>query len=362
VYESIIKDISGLEGACPTCHKKITDDQKKKMISDNEKKVEKCNAGIGVIDKKLADLRVEYNDLNTKKKERDAVDGERLQLVKVIEMEDNTKNMMGLIAETIEKLDEELKEVEGTYNTMLKKLETMPAVDSNLMTSITNSMDAENKKIEDTEDIRNQYFTYIGGLKQKQDQIPQLEEKIKEIDRNADADNQMLMRYKVLQEAYSKNGIPALMIDNMFPIIEQNANAILTQFDNKRSIEFSSVKDNVTGGTSESLDIWINNIVKGTKRLYETYSGGESTGINISLRKALSDLLAKRKYKRLPFLIMDEVFGALDKRHRDLVIQILNLLEHDFQQILVISHTEIQAAFADIIKAKKRGEDTTYVQ
>jgi len=362
IYEEITKEMQGLAENCALCRQKITQKHTEAIIKEQKVLIDDNNIKIKEIESSLTKLREEYTKLNAIKIKKDMVNNQKLKLEGIVKNEDNNTSMLNLLKETISKLDEERKGVELQYNSGLESIKNSPQIDEAFLNKMQRECEALAKDIEKTKDIQNQYYSYVGSLETKQARIPELDDKIKKIEDSTKDDAYNVRVYKILMEAYSKNGIPALIVDNMFPIIEETANYILSQFDNKRVIEFSSLKEKVGGGSSESLDIWIHNLVKDTKRLYETYSGGESTGINLSLRKALSDLLAKRKYKRLPFLVLDEVFAALDRRHRNFVIQIINLLEKDFSQIFIISHTELQSAFPQIIKAVKKDEDTVYVQ
>jgi exonuclease SbcC len=111
----------------------------------------------------------------------------------------------------------------------------------------------------------------------------------------------------------------------------------------------------VKGDTVETLDIKIADEL-GT-RPYENYSGGEQFRVNFAVRIALSKLLARRAGAQLQTLVIDEGFGALDSAGRDRLVEAINVIQDDFQRILVITHLdELKDAFPVRIEVTKTGE------
>ncbi|MCA1810836.1 MAG: hypothetical protein LC623_02360, partial [Halobacteriales archaeon] len=62
--------------------------------------------------------------------------------------------------------------------------------------------------------------------------------------------------------------------------------------------------------------------------------------VHLALRLAVSRMLAERGGTEIRFLALDEVFGSLDRAHRDLVVGALQQLGGLYAQVLVISHLE----------------------
>jgi len=69
-------------------------------------------------------------------------------------------------------------------------------------------------------------------------------------------------------------------------------------------------------------------------------SGGEEDILHLSLRLAVSRMIAERAGLDLGLLVLDEVFGSLDEARRDSVIALLQNLKGAFPQILLITHIE----------------------
>lgn len=70
----------------------------------------------------------------------------------------------------------------------------------------------------------------------------------------------------------------------------------------------------------------------------ERFSGGEADIVSLSARIALSKLISSRSSEALGFIVLDEVFGALDAGRRYNVLLTLDRLKRVFGQIFIISH------------------------
>jgi len=159
--------------------------------------------------------------------------------------------------------------------------------------------------------------------------------------------------YEDLRVAFSKKGVPALIIEAAIPEIEDEANALLSRITSGRMhVRFDTQRETVKGETVETLDIRIADEL-GT-RPYENFSGGEQFRINFCVRIALSKLLARRAGAQLQTLVVDEGFGQLDASGRERLVEAINAIQHDFARILVITHVEeLRDAFPARIEIAK---------
>ncbi|MEM7757509.1 MAG: exonuclease subunit SbcC, partial [Cyanobacteria bacterium P01_A01_bin.40] len=137
-----------------------------------------------------------------------------------------------------------------------------------------------------------------GRLQQSLTQIDQLKVQHQDTGKQLQAYEKQYRIYQELTQAFGKNGIQALTIENILPQLEAEANQILARLTgNQFHVQFLTQK--ATKGTSkkktkliDTLDIVIADA--GGTRPYETYSGGEAFRINFSVRLALAKLLAQR--------------------------------------------------------------------
>lgn len=150
--------------------------------------------------------------------------------------------------------------------------------------------------------------------------------------------------YQELAQAFGKNGIQALMIENVLPQLEAETNQLLARLSgNQLHVQFITQKAGRSGRSAkkatkmiDTLDILIAD-ARGT-RPYETYSGGEAFRINFAIRLALARLLAQRAGAALQLLIVDEGFGTQDQEGCDRLIAAINAIAADFACILTVTH------------------------
>lgn len=166
----------------------------------------------------------------------------------------------------------------------------------------------------------------------------------------------LVARYKILERAFGKDGVPALLIEQALPQIEERANQILYCLsDGNMSLRFNTqarYKDARRQDLRETLEIQISDS-RGT-RDYELFSGGEAFRINFAIRLAISELLAHRAGARLQTLVIDEGFGSQDSQGRQQLIEAINRVRSQFAKILVISHLdELKDAFPNRLEVEK---------
>jgi exonuclease SbcC len=69
-------------------------------------------------------------------------------------------------------------------------------------------------------------------------------------------------------------------------------------------------------------------------------SGGEEDIANLVIRLAISQMIAERTGQVFSLLVLDEIFGSLDDRRRQKVIELLGGLNDRFEQVILITHIE----------------------
>ncbi|MBN1145649.1 MAG: SMC family ATPase [Anaerolineales bacterium] len=173
-------------------------------------------------------------------------------------------------------------------------------------------------------------------------------------------------RYRQLERAFGKDGVPALLIEQALPEIETRANEVLARLSagamSVRFVTQAEYKDKHREDLKETLDIQISD--NAGRRDYEMFSGGEAFRVNFAIRLALSEVLAQRAGARLQTLVIDEGFGSQDALGRQRLIEAINLVRADFAKILVITHIdELKDAFPNRIEVEKteRGSVVTVI-
>lgn len=192
-------------------------------------------------------------------------------------------------------------------------------------------------------------FAYLGRLQQQQQQLTALSAQYSTLSIQLQTAQRQYRIYQELAQAFGKNGIQALMIENVLPQLEAETNRILnrlsgnqlhvqfiTQRSHRREQSRSAKAKGFQAKFIETLDILIAD-PQGT-RPYETYSGGEAFRVNFAIRLALSRLLAQRSGTALQLLIIDEGFGTQDAEGCDRLIAAITAIAPDFACILTVTH------------------------
>lgn len=168
--------------------------------------------------------------------------------------------------------------------------------------------------------------------------------------------NADIARLKVLERAFSKDGVPAMLIEQALPELEEEANLILSRLSNySMSVNFKTqreAKDAKRADKIETLDIQISD--GSSTRDYETYSGGEAFRINFAIRLALARLLSRRSGAQLRTLVIDEGFGNQDAEGKQRLVEAIGQVVDDFAMIMVITHIEeLKEQFPQRIEVEK---------
>jgi len=203
-------------------------------------------------------------------------------------------------------------------------------------------------------------ISQLGSLRQMAHQLEVLEQQYEEQQQQLQSYKQQQRVYLELAQAFGKNGIQALMIENVLPQLEAETNQLLSRLSaNQLHVQFITQKLGRHGRSSkktakliDTLDIFIAD-ARGT-RAYETYSGGESFRINFAIRLALAKLLSQRAGAALQLLIIDEGFGTQDGEGCDRLIAAINAISSDFACILTVTHMQhLKEAFQARIEVVK---------
>jgi exonuclease SbcC len=188
------------------------------------------------------------------------------------------------------------------------------------------------------------HLAHLGRLEQQQQQLKLLTQQQQEQQQQCKTLQRQYRVYQELAQAFGKNGIQALMIENVLPQLEAEANRILGRLSaNQLHVQFVTQRAGRRKSASrnpskliDTLDILIGD-VQGT-RPYETYSGGEAFRVNFAIRLALARLLAQRSGTALQMLIIDEGFGTQDEAGCDRLISSIQAIAPDFACILTVTH------------------------
>lgn len=242
---------------------------------------------------------------------------------------------------------EEYAQAEAAYQSSAAQLPDLDQAERELMT---------------LQESENRLRYEVGGARQKVQVLDDLRLRKTELDDKRAAAALQIGRFKSLERAFSKDGVPALLIEQALPEIENQANELLGRLSGgNMSIRFATqrdYKDKNRDDKKETLDIQISDSA-GT-RDYEMFSGGEAFRVNFAIRLALSQVLARRAGARLQVLVIDEGFGSQDAEGRQRLVEAIHLIQGDFAKILVITHLEeLKDYFPNRIEVEKTERGST---
>ena len=324
------------EAICEFCGQNITPQYKEKhlkqmfveakgyksTLNKNNEQLTIINDSINDTKNKLNSLRIKLNKLNNDK-------------IEIIQCETKLENYNNKLIELQERLEQENQYLIEMNNVKLVNLENKIFKDINIKNSL-NQLRYE--------------------LTNKNNRLSILENEIKKIEKNEieyknikseyDNNKKLFSNYELLQKAWSKNGIQALIIDNILPKIENEINKYLNILSNGEIfIKFDTQKIAKNGNLNETLDIIVSD--SNGSRPYERYSGGQRTRIDFAFHIGLAKFLTKQSGVNIDFFVIDEGLGTLDTDGRDSVLETIQNLNSIFKQIFIISHIDdIKESFA----------------
>ncbi len=259
-------------------------------------------------------------------------------------------------------LDDEISNLESTIHAQQSSLDAQQVEYTQEFSSLSASesqapdLEAAERSFFDLQERENQLHQEVGAARQKVTVLDDLRRRKKTLETERAELAQQIGRYKTLERAFGKDGVPALLIEQALPQIEMKANEILGRLsDDTMRLHFETqarYKDEKRKDLRETLEIQVSD--GAGLRDYELYSGGEAFRVNFAIRLALSEVLAQRKGARLQMLVVDEGFGSQDALGRQRLIQAINAVKGDFATILVITHLEeLKDAFPTRIEVEK---------
>ena len=161
---------------------------------------------------------------------------------------------------------------------------------------------------------------------------------------------QLMKAHELIAQAFSRKGIPNLIITSQLPVINAEISKILTGIVNF-NIELEVDND------SDAMEVYIN--YGDSRRPIELGSGMEKTVASIALRVALINLSSLPK---TDMFIIDEAFGPMDPASVECCNRLLTSLKRYFKTIIVITHVEGVKDVADhIIEVNKVEKDARVV-
>ena len=208
----------------------------------------------------------------------------------------------------------------------------------------------EEKLVSEKVILENAYNILIGKLSIAQEALKKVninEEKVKVLVGENEKLGENIELLELLKGAFSPNGLKAIVIDYILPMLEDKINSVLSQLSSFR-IKLSTQKSSVDGEkTIEGLWITIVND-QNEEMAFESYSGGERVKVTVAIFSGLSSL------SHFGMNIFDETIVGLDSETIESFAEVILKLKENVSQLIVISHIQdIKNLFEEVIEVKK---------
>lgn len=344
---------------CPTCGQALSEDHRHQLVEELTQEIESRRDTYRLNQEKIRSLEEESRALDAKIRslkadiDRHSELGRKLaQLEADLKHADEAQEHVSTLTERIDRWERELKEDEASR----KELETQAhATEARLKAAALTERDVESLRLE-----KRYSDERVGGARQQLAALDAFEKQRADLREKWDEETALLGVYEELREAFSKRGVPAMIIETVVPELERYANELLSRMtDGRLHVRIETQREIKTGELREALDIIISDELG--SRPYELYSGGEAFRINFAIRIALSKLLANRAGAQLRSLFMDEGFGTQDASGREHLVEAINSIQDDFDRILVITHIdELKEAFPARIEVRKTPDGSQF--
>lgn len=264
----------------------------------------------------------QYNDLKTKWSKTNVIkEKTQAELTGLDTKKELSETQLDNVEDDIEKYYENEDTIQSNkeLEKQIKELEVEKRKIESDIKDITKQVATTNGSISSLE-------TYIDGVKQKMNDVKDLEEK-----------NRL---YTYYLDAVKRDGIPYELISKALPVIENEINNILGQV-----VDFGITME--MDGKSINAKI----VYEDQEWPLEMCSGMEKFVSGLAIRVALINVC---NLPRPNFLVVDEGFGTLDADNLSSLFMMMQYLKTQFDFIWMISHLEQMRDIVDgLIEIKK---------
>ena len=340
------------EPACPTCGQPLSDDHRARLLTELLQEIDtrrsqyrNNQARIREVEAQAESLNRQLAELNERLRERSRLEKRLGEIETALKHAGEAARQAAQLQVKITRWQADADDDEKSRHGLEEQAE---AAEQALKAAALTPSDIDRLRLD-----KRLADERVGGARQKLAALASLErQRADRLAERADLTTDQGL-YEDLRLAFSKQGVPAMIIETVVPEIEEYANELLGRMtDGRLNVRIETQREIRTGELREALDIIISDELG--SRSYDLYSGGEAFRVNFAIRIALSRLLARRAGAQLRSLFIDEGFGTQDASGREHLVAAINSIQDDFDRILVITHIdELKEAFPVRIEVHK---------
>jgi len=287
--QKIIKKMENLENVCPTCEQSVTEDFKKKHISEEEEKV-----------------KIEQDKHTNIQK-------------KIKEIQENNENF-ALKSKKQKEWEELYRSVDSTLPTVLVDEEVLKV----RITNIRNTIATQKNEIDVLQRENEARSAYNAKIEVITEQTAEFEKQLEEVVSRYNVLGIKKGNLEILKKAFSTNGLIAYKIENLVKELEELTSEYLAELsDGRFTLNFAVNNDKL------NVEITDNGNVVDILAL----SSGELARVNTATLLAIRKLMSSLSSSRINVLFLDEVMTVLDEVGKEKLVEVL--LEEELNTYLV---------------------------
>lgn len=336
---------------CTTCgHEWLDHDNKQTEISHRKLELEGLSSKISRAESKILTAKSEMETLRLRAIELDKL---KLQLDNISDSLQTTNLRASTAEGQRSSLLEEILLTEkrlGDVTTSLKSIKDIDSIASysEKTEQLTLKKEALKKNRESLKDL----FVLSGNLSAKAASLRETIanraisfEKLNECTKQATV-------YSRLTKAFGRDGVQAIIIDNVVDELTRATNLWLSEFSSEpMHISFVTQKQGAKGDWKETFDIEIN--TRNGPQPWYSLSGGEKFIVSFAIRLALGSIQARRMGGETQLLLLDEVSSSLDPYNIDIFVSIIRKLERTMKVLVITHDPALKDEFETIISVKR---------
>lgn len=269
------------------------------------------------------------------------------------------KERRSILNEKKEALEKTISQLRDEAEALTAEIDALSNIDTE---SYESRISDVRRYIEGYRRIINDLHANLGAMKKTKAEMDDFRAEIRRLEEERAPLAKELIEWQTLERAFSRNGIPALIIENAVPELERVSNEILGEMSGgEHSLRFETQRElKSRDGMAETLEIIVSDY-RG-ERPYETFSGGEQLRIDLAIRFGLAEFLANRAGSKVEWIVLDEGIGSQDAEHRSMVLEAIKNVSGRFKKVFVITHIEeAQGAFEQQIRLTRHDDEVEVV-
>lgn len=287
--QKIIKKMENLENVCPTCEQPVTEDFKKKHISEEEEKVKIEQDKHTNIQKKIKEIQENNEKFAIKSKKQ-------------------------------KEWEELYRSIDSTLPTVLVDEEALKV----RITNIRNTIATQKNEIDVLQRENEARSAYNAKIEVITEQTAEFEKQLEEVVSRYNVIGIKKGNLEILKKAFSTNGLIAYKIENLVKELEELTSEYLAELsDGRFTLNFAVNNDKL------NVEITDNGNVVDILAL----SSGELARVNTATLLAIRKLMSSLSSSRINVLFLDEVMTVLDEVGKEKLVEVL--LEEELNTYLV---------------------------